>query len=277
MNPFMLDVNEANFEQEVLLRSHGVPVVVDFWAEWCGPCKVLGPILERLAIEAGGRFLLAKVNVDQNPGLAIRFGVQGIPAVKAFRLGKVEAEFVGAQPEPVVRRFIQRLVPSPAEQAVQAANSLLVTHHWKEAEEAFREALAEDESNAAAALGLVKSLLMQGRGGEALALLEDFPPGSEWAIAEQLRPLADLLAAVEKNGPGYDEQDPLAAELYQAGRLIVRGNLPAAMDGLLDILRQDKRYRDGLPRKILLAVFSILGDEDTLTRQYREELASVLF
>ncbi len=277
MNPFMLDVNEANFEQEVLLRSHEVPVVVDFWAEWCGPCKVLGPILERLAIEAGGRFLLAKVNVDQNPGLAIRFGVQGIPAVKAFRLGKVEAEFVGAQPEPVVRRFIQRLVPSPAEQAVQAANSLLVTHHWKEAEEAFREALAEDESNAAAALGLVKSLLMQGRGGEALALLEDFPPGSEWAIAEQLRPLADLLAAVEKNGPGYDEQDPLAAELYQAGRLIVRGNLPAAMDGLLDILRQDKRYRDGLPRKILLAVFSILGDEDTLTRQYREELASVLF
>ena len=277
MNPFMLDVNEANFEQEVLLRSHEVPVVVDFWAEWCGPCKVLGPILERLAIEAGGRFLLAKVNVDQNPGMAIRFGVQGIPAVKAFRLGKVEAEFVGAQPEPVVRRFIQRLVPSPAEQAVQAANSLLVTHHWKEAEEAFREALAEDESNAAAALGLVKSLLMQGRGGEALALLEDFPPGSEWAIAEQLRPLADLLAAVENNGPGYDEQDPLAAELYQAGRLIVRDNLPAAMDGLLDILRQDKRYRDGLPRKILLAIFSILGDEDTLTRQYREELASVLF
>ncbi len=277
MNPFMLDVNEANFEQEVLLRSHEVPVVVDFWAEWCGPCKVLGPILERLAIEGGGRFILAKINVDQNPGLAMRFGVQGIPAVKAFKQGKVEAEFVGSQPEPVVRRFIQRLVPSPAEQAAQAANSLLVTHHWKEAEEAFREALAEDERNAVAALGLMKSLLMQGRGGEALALLEDFPPGSEWAIAEQLRPLAELLAAVENNGPGYDEQDPLAAELYQAGRLIVRGNLPAAMDGLLDILRQDKRYRDGLPRKILLAIFSILGDEDTLTRQYREELASVLF
>jgi len=277
MNPFMLDVNEANFEQEVLLRSHEVPVVVDFWAEWCGPCKVLGPILERLAIEGGGRFILAKINVDQNPGLAMRFGVQGIPAVKAFKQGKVEAEFAGSQPEPVVRRFIQRLVPSPAEQAAQAANSLLVTHHWKEAEEAFREALAEDERNAVAALGLMKSLLMQGRGGEALALLEDFPPGSEWAIAEQLRPLADLLAAVENNGPGYDEQDPLAAELYQAGRLIVRDNLPAAMDGLLDILRQDKRYRDGLPRKILLAIFSILGDEDTLTRQYREELASVLF
>jgi len=277
MNPFMLDVNEANFEQEVLLRSHEVPVVVDFWAEWCGPCKVLGPILERLAIEGGGRFILAKINVDQNPGLAMRFGVQGIPAVKAFKQGKVEAEFVGSQPEPVVRRFIQRLVPSPAEQAAQAANSLLVTHHWKEAEEAFREALAEDGRNAVAALGLMKSLLMQGRGGEALALLEDFPPGSEWAIAEQLRPLAELLAAVENNGPGYDEQDPLAAELYQAGRLIVRGNLPAAMDGLLDILRQDKRYRDGLPRKILLAIFSILGDEDTLTRQYREELASVLF
>jgi putative thioredoxin len=269
-------VDETTFEAEVLSRSHEVPVVVDFWAPWCAPCRVLGPVLERLAIEAGGAFRLAKVNVDESPNLAIRYGVQGIPAVKAFRNGEVRAGFVGARPEPIVRRFIQELAPGAAVQAVEEGTSLLATRHWPEAESAFRGVLAEDESNAAAALGLVESLLMQGRGLEALEILKDFPAGNEWAKAERLKPLAELLAEVEADGP-HPEDDPLAAEFYQAARLIARGNLPAAMDGLVGILRQDKGYRKGLPKQILLALFALLGDEDALTRAYREELASVLF
>lgn len=276
LSEHIIDVNEATFEQEVVMRSHQTPVVVDFWATWCGPCRVLGPILERAAIEAGGAFCLAKVNVDENQNLAVRYGVQGIPAVKAFKNGVVEAEFVGAQPEPVVRRFLDRLVPDEAQTAVEEGRSLLVARKWPEAEEAFRTVLMKDESNAAAALGLVQSLLMQGKGGEASALLKDFPPGTEWATAERLKPLADLLASVEDNGP-YPEDDPVEAELYQAGRLIARGNIPAAMDGLLDILRADKKYRGGMPKDVLLALFALLGDDDPLTRQYRDELASVLF
>jgi len=273
---YILEVNEATFESEVILRSHEVPVVVDFWAPWCSPCRILGPLLERLTIEAGGRFLLAKVNVDENPSLSVRYGVRGIPAVKAFKQGQVESEFVGAQPEPVVRRFIENLAPSEAEIAVENARSLLVTHHWDEAETSFREIYELDEANAPAALGLLESLLMQGRGEDALRIIDVFPPGNEWATAERHKPLATLLAEVEENEP-RDMDDKLAAELYQAARLIGLGNLPAAMDGMLDILRENKNFRDGLPKQVLLSLFAIIGDQDTLTQQYRDELASVLF
>jgi putative thioredoxin len=272
----ILDVSEATFEREVLLRSHEVPVVVDFWASWCMPCKVLGPHLERLAIEGGGIFRLAKVDVDQNPNLALRFGVRGIPAVKGFRNGQVVSEFVGAQAEAVVRRFIQSLAPTEADQALERARSLLATHHWSEAEAGFREVLVREETSGAAALGLVHSLLMQGKGSEALALLQQFPPSNEVVVVERLGPLAQLLADVE-GGEVAGSDDPLQASLMQAGRLIARNNLPAAMDGLIDILRQDKRYQGGLPKNILLAIFTLLGDDDPLTRQYRDELASVLF
>jgi putative thioredoxin len=276
LSEYILDVSEASFESEVLFRSHETPVIVDFWASWCGPCRILGPILERLAIEGGGSFLLAKVDVDENPGLAIRYGVQGIPAVKAFLNGEVNAEFVGAQPEPVVRRFIQNLAPSEAEKAVEEAQSLLATRHWSEAEQAFRAVLHEDDANAPAALGLVKSLLMQGLGREVTQILGNFPPGTEWAVAESLKPLAQILAEVEEDGP-YPEDDPLNARLYQSARLIAHDNLPAAMDGLLDVLREDKNFRGGLPKQVMLAIFVLLGDQDSLTREYRNELASVLF
>jgi putative thioredoxin len=277
LSEHIVNVDEASFQIEVLDRSHEVPVVVDFWAPWCGPCRVLGPLLERLTIEAGGAFRLAKLNVDESPNLSIRYGVRGIPAVKAFVGGEIKAEFVGAQPEASVRRFIERLVPNPAEQAVAEARSLLATRHWREAEEGFRAVRREDETNAPAALGLVQSLLMQGKGAEALEILSDFPPSTEWATAEELRPLAAFLAEAQSADSVEDETSPLQASLHQAGRLIARGNLPGAMDGLIDILRQDKNYQNGLPRKVLLGIFALLGEDDPLTREYRDELASVLF
>lgn len=270
------DVDESTFEAEVLLRSHDLPVVVDFWAPWCEPCRVLGPLLERLAIEAGGAFRLAKVNVDDNPKLAVRYGVQGIPAIKGFRHGEVVSELVGNQPEPIVRRFLQRLAPSQFDRGLEEARSLLAVRRWPEAEQAFRRVLDEKEGSSAAALGLVQSLLMQGHGGEAQAILRDFPTGNDWPAAERLLPLADLLAAVEAQGAAPDG-DAMTAELHQCARLIARGNLPAAMDGLLDLLRADRSFRKGLPKQVLLALFALLGDQDPLTRSYRDELASILF
>lgn len=272
----IIDVTEASFEQDVIMQSHERPVVVDFWAEWCGPCRMLGPILERLALERGGDFTLAKVDVDQNPGLSVRYGVQGIPAVKAFLNGEVVGQFVGAQPEDRVRKFIDNLAPNPSEEAVADALSLLGTRHYQEAETAFRQVLDEDETNSAAALGLVHALLMQGQGEEALEWINDFPAGTEWAEATKLKPLAQLLVEAEACDQ-LEHDDPLEAQLHHAADLVRRGNLAAAMDGLLGILREDKRYRQGMPKEILLGIFSMLGDEDPMTREYREELASVLF
>ena len=276
LSEYIVDVTEDTFETDVILRSHDVPVVIDFWAPWCGPCKTLSPILERAAIEGGGTFYLAKINVDENPNLSIRYGVQGIPAVMGFIGGEMKGQFVGAQPETLVRRFIEALAPSDAEKAIEEASSYLATRHWPEAEVAFREVFEEDEGNAAAALGLINSLLQQGRGKEASEIIDGFPAGTEWAVAEQLRPLAKYMADVEDNGP-YPEDDPMAAEFYQSARLIVMGNIPAAMDGLLDLLRQDKNYRGGEPKQILLAIFQLLGENDSHTRDYRNELASILF
>ena len=274
LSEHIVEVDDSTFAREVVQRSFEVPVVVDFWASWCGPCRTLGPMLERAAIEAGGAFRLAKVNVDDSPNLAVRFGVRGIPAVKAFRQGEVVSEFVGAQPEQAVRRFLERVAPSEADAALEKAQGLLKTRHWAEAEAAFREILEREEADASASLGLLHCLLMRGRGAEARSLLAQFPPGTEWAQAEKLRPLADLLAEAEESA---QPAEALEAQYLQAGRLVSRGNVEAAMDGLLDVLRAAKDYRRGQARQALLGLFILLGDDDPLTRAYRDELASILF
>jgi putative thioredoxin len=275
---FIFETAEATFETDVVSRSYETPVIVDFWAPWCGPCRSLGPLLEGLAQERDGAFLLAKVNVDENPGLAVRFGVQGIPAVKAYHNGEVVAQFTGAAPERTVREFIQRVAPGEADTASSEAASLLATRHWEQAEEQLRVVLDSQPYNPAATLGLVRALIAQGKGDAALAFVEDFPASSEIVAAQQLQPLAKLLAEVEYgNSNNADEVDVLEAQYWQSARLLARGQHAAAMDGLLEVLRQDKDFRSGEPRMVILGVFALLGDDDPLTRQYRDELAGILF
>jgi putative thioredoxin len=268
-------VTEGDFEYQVLAYSQQMPVVVDFWAEWCIPCRTLGPLLEKIAGEWSGAFRLAKVDVDANPNLAMQYKVHSIPAVKAFKDGKVVSEFTGLIPEPRIREFIRSLVPSEIDLALEKAENLYKLNQWGKAEQAYRGVLAKNSEHPAARLGLVKTLLMQGDSGEALPILQNFPASREFNTAQSLLPLASALE--DLNGGLSSSEDPLDAAFYRSLRLVERGNIPAALDGLLDILRENKRYRGGEARKVFLGLLELLGNEDPLTREYRQELSAVLF
>jgi putative thioredoxin len=275
MNDNIIDVTEADFEYQVIAFSQQIPVVVDFWAEWCGPCRTLGPLLERLASQAGGSFRLAKVNVDENPNLARRFDIRSIPAVKGFRNGQAVADFTGAIPEPQVREFLKKLVPDETMLALEKGLSLLRERDFLGAETSLRDALQDEPLNPGALLGLARALLYQGRGREATQIIDHFPASKELAAAHTLRPLAHALEDAVTNGVNGD--DPLAAAYQRALLLIERRNLPAALDGLLDILREDKRYLNGEAHRVVLALFELLGQDDPFTQEYRRELANILF
>jgi putative thioredoxin len=272
---FIVNVTEADFEYQVLAFSQEVPVIVDFWAEWCAPCRVIEPILEKLTQEAQGGFRLAKVNVDENPNLAARYQVRSIPAVKVFRDHRIVAEFTGVRSEPQLRDFLRGIAPSPSDLALEKGMSLLQNHMPEEAEKEFRQVLEKSPDNPPALLGLCRSLLFQGGSQEVLVLLKNFPPSREFNSAETLRPLAEALQNPQQEILNLD--NPLDASFTNAQRLIKRGNFEAALDGLLDILRQEKRYRNGLAHRLILAILELLGEEDPTTREYRSELASVLF
>lgn len=270
----IVHVSEADFHNLVLEHSSQQPVVVDFWAEWCIPCRTLDPILERLAEDAAGAFRLAKLNVDANPRLAQELGVKGIPAVKAFRNGQVVAEFNGLQPEGRIRDFLQALGPETHDLATGKAEHLLVVGEINKAEAAFREVLEQNPDQPAALLGLAKCLLLQGQAAHALPILRNFPVSKQYSLAEQLTPLAQAMADLANDQLGDDDLSALYANSL---RLASRAQLPPALDGILELLREDKAYRRGEARKAALGMLAVLGEENPLTRQYRQELASLLF
>ena len=272
----IIDVNEVDFEYEVIAYSQNSPVLVDFWAEWCEPCKTLSPLLGRLTAEAQGGLRLAKVNIDQNPNLAQMFNVRSIPTVKAFSQGQVVAEFVGLQPEERLRDFIAKIIPpSAVDLEIEKGQNLITLEKWAEVEIVFRQALTIKPESPAALLGLAKSLLALGHGEEALKILGDFPASRESSSAERLLPFARTLVNYQQNA--IPKENDLDAAFANSIRLAGSGKLAAALDGLLDTLRQDKRYRNKLAQEVVLSLLEILGVDNPKTKAYRVELSSVLF
>jgi putative thioredoxin len=279
-----IDVTTATFEAEVLERSRALPVLVDFWAPWCGPCRVLKPILEKLAVEFAGKFALAKVNTDENPEVAQRYGVRGIPNVKAFVAGEVADEFTGALPETGVRGFLARLIPSPAEERRRAALAASSAGDVSAAEAFLREALSIDPRLDAARVDLAELLVAKGDFTGAHAVLADVVDELSDDRARALRARvalglkaaslasASVLKAAVEARPG-----DLDARLAYAERLAVDGALEPAMDHLVEVVRGDRGERRERARKALVDLFGLAADRPDLVGEYRRRLAAALY
>ena len=247
----VFDVSEAEFEQRVLERSREIPVVVDFWAEWCGPCRTLGPALETAAAKREGDVELAKLDTDANQSIAAAFGIRGIPAVKAFKDAKVVAEFTGAIPPPRVEEFFDALVPSEADRLAEAGD-----------EASLRRALELDSRNPEAGRRLGRMLVERGDDEDAIEVLEPFAGDF---IAEGLVARAEL----SSNGSHTGLSDAFAS--WDAG------DREAALDALLGAVTDadDAELRDAL-RKVIVAILTELGPEDPVAREHRRRLAAAL-
>jgi len=245
----VIDVTDQNFEQEVIQRSKTVPVVVDFWAEWCGPCRQLGPVLETAVRARDGQVVLAKLDTDANPMVARAFRIQSIPAVKAFKDGAVVSEFVGAQPPAAVNRFLDGLVPSEADALVAAGD-----------EASLRRALELEPRRADAAVPLARMLHERGEDDEALEILGNVP-GSFAADG--------LAARIELERAG----DP---DLAKAFDTLDAGDTQAALDALLAAFPTADGRRDDL-RRAFVGILDDLGTDDPMAREYRRKLANALY
>jgi putative thioredoxin len=251
-----MDVSESNFQTVVLDRSHVVPVVVDFWAEWCGPCRQLGPVLERATAARAGKLELVKVDVDANPGLARTFRIQGIPAVKAFRDGAVAAEFVGAQPPAAVEQFLDSLLPSEADALVQTGD-----------EASLRRAHELEPTRADAAVPLAKILKERGEIDEARTVLARVP-GSFAADG--------LAARIALESAARNSAQPPVPDLREAFAALDAGDHERGLDLLLAALPSADGARDDV-RRVVVGVLDELGVEHPLARLARRRLASALY
>jgi putative thioredoxin len=280
---FTIDVGDDDFASQVLERSHRTPVVVDFWAPWCGPCRALGPLLEKLAAQHAGAFLLAKVNVDQAPAVAQRYAIRSIPAVIGLRDGAIVAEFVGAQPEAIVRRFIAALLPSEADGLAKAGEALAKAGDVEGAMAKLRAALERDARHPRALLGLARLLGERGDAPGALALLEKITGGeTELAEAEKLAAQLRMGAAASSDETALrarieSDPDDLDARIQLGRALAARARHEEALEQLLSAVKRDPRFGDDAARKSMLDLFAVLGGEHPLTQRYRAELARALF
>ncbi|HEX2825618.1 MAG TPA: tetratricopeptide repeat protein [Burkholderiales bacterium] len=281
----VVDVDRSSFERVVIEGSRATPVVVDFWAPWCGPCRALGPILEKLAEEYGGRFVLAKINSDENPELSRRYGVRGIPNVKAFIDGEMVDEFSGALPEGQVRQFLDRLVPSPADELRDEAAAVYAQTRDADAALAVlarAEALQPDDEEVR--IDRAAILADAGRADEARAALDALKPLTQMDDrVSALRAKLDLA----KGAAGAAGEDELAqriaanpgdldARLQLAHALAGRRAYREALAQLLEIVQRDRRFRDDAGRKTMLKIFELIPDERELVSEFRRKLAQSL-
>ncbi len=282
--PFIFDVSRDNFQTTVLDNSSEVPVLVDFWADWCQPCRLLTPLLQKLADEYQGAFLLAKVNADREPALASQFGVRGLPTVKLFRNGQVVDELVGVQPEAVYRELIEQYRMKAADILLAKAEEAWQRGDQRKALAQLREAEKQDPDNPQVKVALAQLLLATGAAEQAGAILHALPyevrtvqPASGLLARLEFMDMAQGAAdtaALERASAAQPEDCQLRRQL--AARKVLEGDFEAALQHFIAILRCDPQFDDEAGRKGMLAIFNILGDDHPLATAYRRRMFALL-
>ncbi len=281
---WIVETNRESFERDVLDRSREVPVVVDFWAAWCQPCRMLGPVLEALAEEYQGQFVLVKADTDQMPDVAASLGVQSIPAVFAFRNGQLVDQFVGVLPERQLRSWLEGILPTEAESLTAEAASLEQTDP-KEAEAKYRQALTAQPNDFAARTGLARSLLVQDRLAEAQQVVEELADAGA-LDAEGERVQAEIRLRLEGREAGSLEEARASAEADPgnlqrqwnlARALVAAGEYEQAMQVCLRLVEKDRRGLGEQARTLMVDVFHLLGPENPLVAEYRRKLSMALY
>lgn len=264
-----------DFEREVLERSKQIPVVVDFWAEWCGPCRILGPVLERLAATADAKWQLAKVNTETMPEVAKRYNIRSIPNVKLFVDGNVVAEFIGALPEPLVKQWLQKHIPSRNRHEIRRAEELLLQNKTSEARELLDRIHAEEPDNHRARV-LLAQMYLYDNPQRALELVQPIAADSEvFDIAEAIRTFADLF------DKGYHPEklpEDVVKQTFLSGiKKLGQRDFAGALEAFIEVIRTNRYYDDDAARKACVAIFKILGEENEITKRYRREFSRALY
>ncbi|MBL8636156.1 MAG: tetratricopeptide repeat protein [Myxococcales bacterium] len=288
-SPFVFEATTDSFEEAVLTRSNTVPILVDFWAAWCGPCRMLTPILEKIVEAQAGKVLLAKVNTDEQQELAARHRISGIPAVKAYFKGKVVSEFVGARDGRFIEQFIKQLIPIEGDREVSDAAKLLADGMPKEAAEQLQQLLATAlpvEVASRARLLLAESQLLIGGADLSVVrgLLAQVDPRSVQSDrAEELLTVIEFMAASDDEGGEqqavqrlHENDRDSAARYVLAAAQARRGDFASALESLLAIVARDRRFRDDGARKAMAAIFGLLGANSDLSHDFRRRLQVVV-
>lgn len=280
---YIVDVNESNFEEEVLKKSFNVPVMVDFWAPWCNPCKMLMPVVTKLAEEFGGKFILAKVNVDDNQPLAGKYNARSVPTVKIFRNGEVVDEFMGAQPESNVRKVLDNHIERESDQLRVKAGELVKQGEMDEAIKLLQQANQEDPDNPGVRMDLIGALFAKGDYESVEQAVAALPVNER--EAPELKELENRLLFVKAaaDAPSTDElralieQDPNDSESrYRlAARMVVDGETESALGELLTLMMRDRDYGEDGARKGMLAILESIQDP-AITGPWRRKMASAI-
>ena len=283
-SPFIADVGAQDFEAQVLKRSHELPVLVDFWAGWCAPCRMLKPVLEKLAQEYQGKFFLAKVDTDKEQALAAQCGIRSLPTVLLFRDGSAVDGFMGAQPERAVRPLLDKHVARESDALVYNALAAQQAGDLDKAAALLQQAVESDPANDRAKLALAGLRVARGQIADAEALVKTLPPGvRDGTEGAALKARMEFARLADGSPPLPELERKLAASpadsetrLRLSARQVLEGKYDPAMQNLLEIVRHDRKFRDDAGRKTLLTVFQLLGNEHALVKKYRQLLASAL-